>query len=579
MCRIIHFFLTISLFIGIVACQQKPYPASLITVNELTYSRPDSALILLEQIKDEIITEPKHIQAYYQLLTIKARDKAYIEHTTDSMILPIVTYYEKRKDKEHLAEAYYYAGRVYDDLHDAPQALDYYQKAAFSLKDSKDYRLLKVIYSQMGKLFLYQSVYSEAQKTYKQAYHYSTLIDDKKGIIINLCDIGLSFMALHKADSALYYFEKAYQYAQLSENKKLISRTLNALADIYMQQGKADLALKIFQTFDTSQKEVIGNLVLGGDVYFQTGQVDSALFYYNRLLLNNDIYALYAGHRGLAKIAQQQSNYKEATRHLELYNLYSDSIKEITNTEAIYKVQSLYNYQLREQENEKLRVYATKQGRWVIICFFTVLLLTAIMLIYIQYNKRKKIQLKMQLEKLEYLKEEQYHKSNQFIEDNKRKIAELEAALQQSAQDNDNKQKLLAAQREQIIRLNSKVEADQKEQVLAETAFKQSDIYNKFHEAISNTSIKIETKDWEQLRTELDNCYKNFTLRLRAIYPISDMELKICMLLKTDISITGTAYLCARSKSAIVSARKKLYEKVFKETGKPEQWDEFILSF
>ena len=59
---------------------------------------------------------------------------------------------------------------------------------------------------------------------------------------------------------------------------------------------------------------------------------------------------------------------------------------------------------------------------------------------------------------------------------------------------------------------------------------------------------------------------------------MSDIELQICLLLKANISTTGIAQLTGRSKSAIVSARKKLYEKVHNEKGKPEQWDAFIVS-
>lgn len=138
-------------------------------------------------------------------------------------------------------------------------------------------------------------------------------------------------------------------------------------------------------------------------------------------------------------------------------------------------------------------------------------------------------------------------------------------------------QKLLLAQKEQILRMNCKIEADQEEQALAEIAFHQSDIYNKFRDA-ANGSCKLNAKDWEILRIKIDCCYKDFTTRLRAIYPVSDIEMKICLLLKIKINVTGISLLTGRSKSAIVSARKKLFEKTHGEIGKPEQWDTFILS-
>ena len=88
--------------------------------------RPEEAITLLQGLADAMKTAPPSTQMYYRLLYIKANDKAYIPHTTDTLILPILHYYEKGGDPSLLSMAYYYAGRVYRDLNDAPQALDYF---------------------------------------------------------------------------------------------------------------------------------------------------------------------------------------------------------------------------------------------------------------------------------------------------------------------------------------------------------------------------------------------------------------------------------------------------------------------
>ena len=62
-----------------------------------------------------------------------AADKAYMRHTSDTLIRQVVAYYEDGADPWLLPEAYYYAGRVYSDLGDAPQALDYFERAAEAL--------------------------------------------------------------------------------------------------------------------------------------------------------------------------------------------------------------------------------------------------------------------------------------------------------------------------------------------------------------------------------------------------------------------------------------------------------------
>ena len=82
---------------------------------------PDPALELLQHQKDSIASFPEETQMYYHLLCIQARDKQYIEHTSDSLINQIVQYYENRDDAEKLMMAYYYQGSTYRDMNDAPR--------------------------------------------------------------------------------------------------------------------------------------------------------------------------------------------------------------------------------------------------------------------------------------------------------------------------------------------------------------------------------------------------------------------------------------------------------------------------
>ena len=88
-----------------------------------------SPIALLEALKADSPQWDKATQMYHSLLTVKARDKAFITHTSDSLMLSVLNYYEHGGDKQLLPEAYYYMGSTYRDMNDAPRALEYYQKA------------------------------------------------------------------------------------------------------------------------------------------------------------------------------------------------------------------------------------------------------------------------------------------------------------------------------------------------------------------------------------------------------------------------------------------------------------------
>ena len=112
---------------------------------------------------------PEEVQMYWHLLTIQAKDKQYIVHTSDSLINSIVEFYEGCGDKEKLMMAYYYQGSVYRDMNDAPRALKCFQKA--EKVQTSNWDLLTKIYSQMGYLFAYQGLHDEAIQVNKKSIY------------------------------------------------------------------------------------------------------------------------------------------------------------------------------------------------------------------------------------------------------------------------------------------------------------------------------------------------------------------------------------------------------------------------
>lgn len=548
----------------------------LIQIDSLTYHNPDSAILCLTELSHTINNYSLDIQKYYQLLTIKANDKAFIRHTSDSLILSIILYYEKTNNTYLLPEAYYYAGRVYADLYDAPKALFFYQKATNMLEKSGNYKLLKVIYSQIGLLLLYQDIYDEAMAAFKQAYHFNSILKDKKGQAKNLCSIGETFTGYGNADSALHYYKKANTKAKQINDINLVNGIQLHLATLYNQLEEYDSVKIILDNYNSPPNT--NYYIAIADMYYGTHRLDSAIYYYNKVVAEKEMYTSQRAHFQLAEIAMVRNDANAVLEHTRKYKEWTTKITQATNTETIHKMHSYYNYQLREKENNDLRLKNVHQEKWIIVCCSTILLLGCLIAAYYQYNKRKRNTLNVQLEKLRQLKEEQYQSSTRFIEENERKIEALELQLKQSHKESDDMQKLLLTQKEQIRQMNERIKTNKEERQLSESLFRESDIYNKFHNAACNETIRISSDDWEMLRIKIDECYKGFSSRLRSIHPISNMEMRICLLLKININVTGISMLCGRSKSAIVSARKRLYEKYFAEKGKPEQWDEFILS-
>lgn len=168
-------------------------------------------------------------------------------------------------------------------------------------------------------------------------------------------------------------------------------------------------------------------------------------------------------------------------------------------------------------------------------------------------------------------------KSNLFIEENKKRIEELEAQLEKEKE--EKHLQLLQLKKQQYERNITLAITNREEEEMSEKLFHSSAIYVRIREKANDKGCKMTEEDWKELTTAINSTYNDFTSRLHVLYRFSSIEMKICLLLKAKVPITTIADLTIRSKSAITSARRAMYEKVYGVKGKPEDWDAFICSF
>ena len=101
-----------------------------------------------------------------------------------------------------------------------------------------------------------------------------------------------------------------------------------------------------------------------------------------------------------------------------------------------------------------------------------------------------------------------------------------------------------------------------------------STIYNVFKNAKGNRS----EEEWKELSYTLNVIYDGFSNRLRNVHDFTDIELRICLLIKMNLSPSEMAIITNHSRESISATRRRLYEKVFKKKGKPKFWDKYIMS-
>ena len=351
----------------LTACHTDSHTTYLLQqADSLLNVQPDSAQTLLRVWEDSMANQPEDIQMYYQLLCIKANDKNYIAHTSDSLILPIVTYYTKQRNKTHLPEALYYAGRVYSDLNDA------------------------------------------APEMFRKAYWYDSLLKDSAGLVFDLRDIGGAFALKNQQDSAIYYYNQAGKMALQIQDSTLLSMVFLELAGNYIDWGYYSEGYKKLQI--AQQKldtlSISAYYTAMARYYHFTNQYDSAIYYYKNKLYLPSLLHKAGAYEGLADIAHRQGDIIKALNYYEQYMLYEDSLQQTIRTATIDKIHALYNYQQYKKENIVLKRQTFKQKQLLFVTIFSLLFLLLIGIVFWQKQKRKEQTILLQQEKLKRLREE-----------------------------------------------------------------------------------------------------------------------------------------------------------------------------
>lgn len=573
----ISILLMLVLISAFYACDHrgKPYPATLSQIESLADTNPEEARPLLDRLRDSLSLFDEEQHMYYDLLDLKVNDKMYVRHTSDSLIKRITAFYETYGDRDKLLESYYYMGRVYRDLNDAPEALKYFQKALDVAGDTRKYRLLSNVYSQMGTLYFYQNVYENAIRMHEKAAQYKLLKGDSTSLSLVMRDIARVYDAINKNDSAVLYYQKAADIAKEIGLVHRYSGISTELGDLHREMGMYD---KAFECLFESLKDSVGRNMYPtystlGHIYLEVGKLDSADYYLRRCLDSPDLYVRDAIYEYLSLLYERRLNYREAIRYVRLGQQVQDTIRKITDSEEIRKMTSLYNYQKRETENLRLKGENDRMQIRIYRILSLFGLGLSITLLFIYRLKRQKERLARQFEALQREKQEQYERSFQYVEANNAKLNELGTLL---SKDHEDTNSLLHVRKELLQVTNEQIQLRRTERDLLESDLRHSDIYMKFHSTNEADQI-IREEDWNALRKELDKTYNNFTNRLYQLCSgMSLIELRICYLIKISVKVTDMAKILGRSKPSVSSSRKRLYKKIKGEDGTPNELDELI---
>jgi len=518
------------LIIITTGCTRHRYPQQLILADSIAVTNPDSCIKLLKKIGQTIHTASEKDMMYYNLIKVKAQNHAYIKPDNDSVISDIIEYYENEGDKQMLPAAYFYAGRIYEELNNYPQAMEFFQKTLKLVENAEDnneyLRIKDKTYCQLGYIFYEQWLDDNALSMFNKSYEISKLRKDTTGMIFNLRDIAIIYNDNNNTDSVIHYYNKALSLSEKQNNKEMYANICGMLSYLYVtlkQYNKAEKYLQYALTFaDPNDQDAI--MYISAEIYNAKGEKDSAKHIYEDLIRTGSIKTKQSSYKSLAKYYSSKGDINNALYNFMLCEHYFDSLQRVIATEKIAQMDALFNHEQQEKENLSLKIESKKKDLKYTVIIFTAILIIIILLTIILYNRFKN---KIQKYKFE--------------------------------------------------KFNPLIQHTQKEK---EEKINESYIYKHIKSLINNPNAKKRLTDdeWEQLRITINDIYKGFDDKLSELCKMSTLDYRVCLLLKIKIPLTNIAELMNKTNVGISSIRTKLYQRAFGEKKGTKAWDDIIAS-
>lgn len=537
------------------------------------------AIRMLDGVKPQLPEFSQSQKMRYELLRHKAMNKACITFTSDNVMKEVVDYYDNHGSANERMLANYVLGCVYRDMHEAPMALEYYNKAteqADTTAADCDYGTLYRVYSQMGFLFSKQYLLYQELNAFDKAEKYAYLAKDTLNAIINYQNQGEVYDFLGKKDSAIAINLQAAKLFKKHGNDYAAAIAFGCNYNYYIEKKDSINAKKAFEAYNSTGYE--GNseyedskayvLCLKGTYYMFTGQLDSACYILQQSLRLCKSYSIKAATtKALAQYYAKVNQPAMAMKYALQSSEYNDSDLIGARKTQLQQVQAMYDY----SRNQEIAKNAEQKAERSTRMNYMIVLSCLMLFLLLSYIYRKQIA----------IKKKKIAVSKLLYEDSLLKLKRLQDERAKLVAENDNKLAQVIMEKENTIsKLKAEITHIQERYSLssvsdADLIFKDSSIYKKIKFIEVHPKEKMCEEDWKELADTIEEVVPNFIPVLKN--KLNDKDYQICLLVRLGFSTSLVARLLGLSDAAISKSRKTMLKKICRKEGKPKEFDEYIL--
>ena len=537
------------------------------------------AIRMLDGVKPQLPEFSQSQKMRYELLRHKAMNKAYISFTSDSIMKEVVDYYDRHGSANERMLANYVLGCVYRDLHEAPLALEYYNKAteqADTTAADCDYGTLYRVYSQMGFLFSKQYLPYQELNAFDKAEKYAYLAKDTFNAIVNYQNQGEVYAFLGKKDSVIAINLQAAKLFKKHGNDYVAAIAFGCNYNYYIEKKDSINAKKAFEAYNSTGYEGNSNyedakayvLYQKGTYYLFVNKQDSA---YDNLSLSFKMCKSYsikaATTKALAQYYAKVNQPAMAMKYALQSSEYNDSDLIGVRKTQLQQVQAMYDY----SRNQEIAKNAEQKAERSTRMNYMIVLSCLMLFLLLSYIYRKQIA----------IKKKKIAVSKLLYEDSLLKLKRLQDERAKLVAENDNKLAQVIIEKENTIsKLKTEITHIQERYSLssvsdADLILKDSSIYKKIKFIEVHPKEKMCEEDWKELADTIEEVVPNFIPVLKN--KLNDKDYQICLLVRLGFSTSLVARLLGLSDAAISKSRKTMLKKICRKEGKPKEFDEYIL--
>ena len=554
----ILFILTILLLLACTACYRSTRHVTehLSQAEELIWTAPDSALLLLESISASRHLTGKE-QADYALLLSLAQYRCYIPVSSDSLINLAIEYYKDKNDADKKGAAFYVKGCILEEYcKDIPNALLAYKEAETCIPDMDDKQYVARIYSSLGYVNKKSFHFEPAKEYYQKAVQANIDGKDTVAYASNLLNLSTLYYTLHQADSANRCINTLIDIADSLNDLDLQVKIYNNIANRKIfEKNYAEAEKYLIHAIRLSSPHFPNKLSLGlANLYAYTGQKEKADSLFTHLLSCPDL--LVRSNSYLDLLNYFLASHPQEHSYLNHYIALTDSIYKENRAEEVGKIQQKYDNEVLARTNDQLYF------KWILTSVVGSLI-CIIAVTFLQKKWRKANALQKQIEELEE-KKKVLTSSSQENERYVIQISELESQIN----DLKNEKRRL----KYFIKKTKKSKEN-----------KEDDYSSIFKTYLSITKDKTYDKELERdnLRQWLNLTNQNFTDKLIKHYPVlskSNQLMDVCCLTALNLSIEDIATLLGIGERTVERYTSDICKKVGLPKGGKHIFVEFINS-